>query len=162
MRIKHFYYCVLYLLHIRGLGKLSSMKASQQLRSMRSRRICLTRTKLTPSWRVSLIMMISGKLIIQGRRVIKEVPRVTQNIEIWHATIVIRRGTLELIVGFERKNNQMLISLNWLEKMKNIVTFYLLQTDQLVTKIDGLLTLNVHNTSVPTGKCSLHTLRFKG
>jgi len=29
-----------------------------------------------------------------------------------------QEGTLELIVGFERKNNQMLISLNWLEKMK--------------------------------------------
>jgi len=28
----HLYYCVLYFLHIRALGKLSSMKASQQLR----------------------------------------------------------------------------------------------------------------------------------
>ena len=30
MRIKHFYYFVLYLLHIRALGKLTSMEASQQ------------------------------------------------------------------------------------------------------------------------------------
>jgi len=35
------------------------------------------------------------------------------------------------------KNNQMIISLNWLKAMKNSVTFYLLQIDQLVTKIDG-------------------------
>ena len=38
---------------------------------------------------------------------------------------------------------------------------YLLQTDQLVTKIDGLLTLYVHITSVPIGRCSLHTLRLE-
>ena len=56
----------------------------------------------------------------------------------------------------------MLMSLNWLEEMKNSVTFYLLQTDQLVTKIDGSLTLDVHNTSVPIGRYSPHTLRFKG
>jgi len=61
MRIKHFYYCVLYLLNIRTLGKLSSIKESQQLRSLRSRSICSIRIKLTPNWRVSLIMMIRGK-----------------------------------------------------------------------------------------------------
>jgi len=46
--------------------------------------------------------------------------------------------------------------------MKNSTTFYLLQTDQLATKIDRLLTLDVHNTSFPMGRCSLHTLRLKG
>jgi len=58
-----------------------------------------------------------------------EVPRVTQNTRIWRATIVTRRGTLDLSVSFERRNNQMLISLNWLKEMKNSATFYLLQTD---------------------------------
>jgi len=137
------------------------MEASQQSRSMRSRSICLIRTKLTPSWRVSLIMMILRKFIIQGRRVIMEIPWVTQNIEIWNTTIVTRRGILELIVGFE-KNKQMLISLNWLEKIKNSAMFYLLHIDQLVTKIDGLLTLDIHSTSVLIGRCFLHTHRFKG
>ena len=37
----------------------------------------LNKNKLTPSWQLSLIMMIPGKFIIQGRRVIMEVPRVT-------------------------------------------------------------------------------------
>jgi len=53
------------------------------------------------------------------------------------------------------------MSLNWLEKMKNSVTFYLLQTNQLVIKIDGLLTLNVHSTSVLIGRYYLYTLWFK-
>ena len=57
-------------------------------------------------------MMIPGKFIIQWRRVIMKVPWVTQNIEILHATIIKRRGTLELIIGFERRNNQMLKSMN--------------------------------------------------
>ena len=35
-----------------------------------------------------------------------EVSRVSQNTGIWCATGVIRRGTLELIVGLERRNNQ--------------------------------------------------------
>ena len=104
--------------HIRALGKLLFMEASQQSRSMRSRSICSTRTKLTPNWRVSLIMMIPGKFIIQGRRVIMKVPRVTQNARIWHVTIVTRRGTLDLSVSFERRSNQMLISLNWLKEKK--------------------------------------------
>ena len=133
MRMKHFYYCALYLCHIRGLGKLSSMETSKQ---SRSRSICSTRTKLTPSWRVSLIMIILSKFIIQGRRVIMKVPRVTQNTRIGRATIITKRCTLDLSVSFE-KNNQMVMSLNWLKEMKNSATFYLLQTDQLVTKIDG-------------------------
>ena len=57
--------------------------------------------------------MIPGKFTFQGRRtVMREVPQVTQNIRILSATIVIRRDTLELVVGFERRNNQMLMSLN--------------------------------------------------
>ena len=48
-----------------------------------------------------------------------------------------KKGHIRSSVGFERRNNQMLISLNWLKEMKNNVTFYLLQTNQLVTKIDG-------------------------
>ena len=51
----------------------------------------------------------------------------------------------------------MLISLNWLKEIKNSAMFYLLQTDQLVTKIDGLLLLDIHSTSIPIGKY-LHTL----
>ena len=51
--------------------------------------------------------------------------------------------------------------LNWPEGMKKSVTFYLLQTDPSVTKINGLLTLDVH-ISVPIGRCSPNTLRFKG
>ena len=47
MRIKHFYYCIFYLLHVRALGKVSFMEASQQPRSMRSSSICSTRTKYT-------------------------------------------------------------------------------------------------------------------
>jgi len=39
--------------------------------------------------------------------------------------------------------------------------FYLVQTDQLVIKIDELLILDVHNTTVPIGRYSPHTLRFK-
>ena len=139
MRIKHLYYYALYLLHIGILEKLSSMEASQQSRSMRLRRIYSTKTK--PSWLISLIMMIPGKFIIQGRRVIMKVSWVTQNKRIWRATIVTRRGTFDLSVGFERRNNKMLMSLNWLEEMKNSATFCLLQIDQLVTKIDRLLTL---------------------
>jgi len=50
MKIKHFYYCVLYLFHIKALGKLSSMEANQLSRSMRSRNIYSIRTKLTTSW----------------------------------------------------------------------------------------------------------------
>ena len=50
MRIKHFYYCVFYLLHIKALGKQSSMEAGQQSRSMRSMSISSTKTKLTPSY----------------------------------------------------------------------------------------------------------------
>ena len=57
----------------------------------------------------------------------------------------------------KEKNNQMLMLLNWLKEMKNNVTFYLLQTDQSVTKIDGSLILDVHSISVPIGRCSLHT-----
>ena len=82
-------------------------------------------------------MMIPSKFIIQGRRVIIKIPPVTQNIRIGRATIVTKRGTLDLSVVFERRNNQMLMSLNWLKKIKNSATFYLLQTDQLVTKIGG-------------------------
>ena len=49
------------------------------------------------------------------------------------------------------------MSLNWLEKMKISVTFYLLQTDQLVTKINGLLILNIHSTSVSRKMLSSYT-----
>jgi len=41
-----------------------------------------------------------------------------------------------MIVGLERRNNQILMSLNWLKEMKKSVTFYLLQTDRSITKID--------------------------
>ena len=34
--------------------------------------------------------------------------------------------------------------------------------DVTVRKIDGLLTMDVHNISVPIGRCSPHTLRFIG
>jgi len=54
------------------------------------------------------------------------------------------------------------MSLNWLEKINNSVTFYLLLTNQLITKIDEKLTLNVHNTSVPIRRYSSYTLWFKG
>jgi len=80
--------------------------------------------------------MIPDKLIFQGRRVIIKVSWVTQNKRIWYATGVTRRGALELIVEFERRNNQMLMSLNWLEGMKISVTFYMLQTDRSIIKID--------------------------
>jgi len=56
----------------------------------------------------------------------------------------------------------MLMSLNWLKEMKISVTFYLLQIDRLVIKIDGLLILEVHSISVPIGRCSPHALWFKG
>ena len=65
-----------------------------------------------------------------------EVSQVTQNTKIWCATCFTRRGTLELIVELERRNKQMLMLLNWLEEIKNSATFYLLQIDQLITKID--------------------------
>jgi len=90
-----------------------------------------------------------------------EVPRVTQNTKFWYATGVTRRGTLKLIVRLVRRNNKMLMSLNWLKEMKMSVMFYLLQTDRSVAKIDGLLTLHVLSISVPIGRCSLYTLRFK-
>jgi len=47
------------------------------------------------------------------------------------------------------------------EGNKISVTFYLLQADQSVTKIDELLTLDVHSISVPIERYSSHTLRFK-
>ena len=72
----------------------------------------LNKDKLILSWRVSLIMMIPGKFIIQGRIVIMKVLRVTQNTRIWCVTIITKRGTLDLSVDFERRNNEMLISLN--------------------------------------------------
>ena len=53
-----------------------------------------------------------------------------------------KKGTLELIIGLERRNNQILMSLNWLEGTKKSVMFYLLQTDLSVTKIDELLTID--------------------
>ena len=105
--------------------------------------------------------MIPGKFTFQKRRVIMKFSKVTQNKRIWCATGVTRRGTLELIVRLVRRKNQMLMSLNWLEGMEKSVTFYLLQTDRLVIKIDELLTLNVHNTSVPIERCTPHTLWFK-
>ena len=42
------------------------------------------------------------------------------------------------------------------------VTFYLLQTDRSTIKINGLLTLNVHNISVPIERCFPHTLGSRG
>ena len=87
--------------------------------------------------------MILGKFTFQKRRVIMKVPRVMQNTRIWCATSVTRRDALELIVGLERRNNKMLMSLNWLKGIKISMTFYLLQTDRSITKIDGLLTLDV-------------------
>ena len=39
-----------------------------------------------------------------------------------------------------------------MEKIENSVTFDLLQINKLVTKMGGLLTLNVHSTSVPIEK----------
>jgi len=45
--------------------------------------------------------------------------------------------------------------------MKISVTFYLLQTVRSVTKIDGLLTLDVHTISVSIERCSSYTLWFK-
>ena len=56
-----------------------------------------------------------------------------------------------MIARLARRSNQMLIPLNWLEGMKISVTFYLLQAHQLVKKIDGLLTLDVHSISVLIG-----------
>ena len=107
-------------------------------------------------------MMIPGKFTFQKRRIIMEVLRITQYTRIWCVGIATRSSILELIVGLERRNNQMLMSLNWLKEMKISVTFYLLQTDWSVKKIDGLLTLNVHIISIPIGRCSRHTLQFKG
>ena len=104
--------------------------------------------------------MIIGELTLRRIRVITKVSRVTKNTRIWSATGCTRRGALELIVGLA-KRNKMLMSLNWLKGMKISVMLYLLQTDQSVTKIDGLLTLDVHNISIPIRKCS-HILRFKG
>jgi len=46
MRIKHFYYCILYFLHIRALGKLSSVEASQQLRSNEVNEHLLNKNKI--------------------------------------------------------------------------------------------------------------------
>jgi len=89
-----------------------------------------------------------------------EVPQVIQNIRIWCATSVTRRGTLELIVGLARRN-KILMSINWLEGMKISVTFYLLQTNRSVIRIYELLTLDVQSISVPIGRCSSHTLRFR-
>jgi len=93
-------------------------------------------------------VIIPSKVTFQRRKIIIEVPRVTQNTRIWCATSVTRIDILELIVGLTRKNNHMLMSLNWLKGMKKSVTFYLSQTDQSVIKIDGLLTLDVRNISI--------------
>ena len=76
------------------------------------------------------------------------------------ATSVIRRGILELIVGLTKRNNKKLIPLNWMKGIKiNVikisVTFYLLQTVRSVTKINGLLILDIHIKSVPIERCSL-------
>jgi len=81
--------------------------------------------------------MIPGKFAIQKSKVIMKVPRVIQNARIWCTTHVTRRGTLELIIGLKRRNNQILVSLNWMKEMNKSVTFYLLQIDQSVTNIDG-------------------------
>jgi len=43
-------------------------------------------------------------------------------------------GTLGLIVGFKRRNNQMPMSLNRLEKMKNSATFYLFTDKSVINK----------------------------
>ena len=60
-----------------------------------------------------------------------------------------------------RKKKQPDANVELIGEDKNVI-FYLLQIDQLVKKIDGLLILTVHNTLVPIGRCSLYTLRFKG
>ena len=74
---------------------------------------------------MSLIKTIPDKFIIQERRVIIEVSRVTQKKKQPDANVT-RRGTLDPSVGFKRRNNQMLMSLNLLKKMKNSAIFYLL------------------------------------
>ena len=64
--------------------------------------------------------MIPGNFTFQRRKVIMKDPQITQNIRIWCVTGVTRRSTVELIVGVERRNNQILMSLNWLEGMKKV------------------------------------------
>ena len=86
----------LYLLQTRALDKLSSMKANQLSRSVRSRSIQSTKTKLNGSLYVSLITIIPGKHTLLKRRLIMEVPRVTQNTRIWCATDVTGRGTIRV------------------------------------------------------------------
>ena len=66
---------------------------------------------------------------------------------------------VDCLIHKKEKNNK-LIPLNWLKWMKISVTFYLLQTDRSVTKIDGLVTLDVHSISVPIKRYSPHW--FKG
>ena len=48
-----------------------------------------------------------------------------------------KKGHIRSKCWIQNKKQPMLMSLNWLEEMKNSATFYLLQIDQLITKIDG-------------------------
>ena len=53
------------------------------------------------------------------------------------ATIFTKRGTLDMSVGLQKKKQPDANVTELVEGVKNSVTFYLLQTDQLVTKING-------------------------
>ena len=80
-------------------------------------------------------MMIPGKFIIQGRSNNESFMGNSKHKNLM-CNYCHKKGHIRSSVGFERRNNQMLMSLNWLKEMKNNTTFYLLQTE-LVTKIDG-------------------------
>ena len=104
----------------------TSMEASQRSMSMRSRSIFSSRTKLTPSWRVSLIMIISGSSLFKGE---ENNGSSTGNSKHKNLTCNYchKKGHIKSECWLRKKKNQMLILLNWLKEMKNNTTFYLLQ-----------------------------------
>ena len=82
MRIEYFYYCIVYFLHIRALGNISSMEDKSIIKVNEVKEHLLNKDKIDTQLTDKSHLDDSGKFIIQGRRVIMEVTRVTQNIRI--------------------------------------------------------------------------------
>ena len=104
--------------------------------------------------------MIPSKFIIQGRSNNRSSTGNSKHKNLM-CNYYHKKGHIRADCCLRKKKQPMLMSLNWLKRMKISVMFYLLQIEQLVIKIDGLLTLDVHSTSVPIRRYSLHTFRFK-
>jgi len=161
MRIKNFYYCVLYLLHIRVLEKLSSMEASQQLRSRRSKSIFSIRTKLTPvdGWVSSWWYQTSHYSTEKGKNGSFTGNSKHKNLtcNYYHKKAHIRS---ECWLWKKKQSDTNVTELIGEDEQQCDV---LSVTDRSVGNKDRwVINSKCSQHIVPIGRCSLYTLRFKG